>query len=164
MAKAGKFQEDKSLNKPRAFVISARVLLVGENIPNRRAVPLSVSNGLLAADFRLSDCDAQKVQHIFHLDRCASMNTGNLLFHQWLVKKYPTIVNSYEHFDDANPFRFIILSRTLDTDDTEKFESGNLIAVVTCKTCYSKVDGTLVKVSFVLGYSIAVNAIVGLSL
>ena len=127
-------------------------------------MPLRVSDGLPAADFFLGYYDAHKFPCIFHLDSCSIMNSVNLLFHQWLVTNYPYIVDSYEHFDDANPFRFIILSRTLDTDDTEKFESGNLIAVVTYKTCYSKVDGTLVKVSFVLGYSIAVNAIVGLSL
>ena len=51
MAKAAKFQEDKILKKPRAFVLSCQVLLFGDNISNRRAMPLSLSNGLPTAEF-----------------------------------------------------------------------------------------------------------------
>ena len=88
MAKDAKFQEDKSSNKPRTFVISSQVLLVSENVPNQRGMLLSVSDGLPVAKFRLGNCDAQKVAYIFHLDICASMNTVNLLVHQWLFTKY----------------------------------------------------------------------------
>ena len=100
MAKAAKFQEDKSLNKPHAFVIYAQVLLVSENVPNRRSMPLSVSDGLPATEFRLDDCDAHEFPCIFHIDSCASMNNVNILVHQRLVKKYPEIVDPYEYFDD----------------------------------------------------------------
>ena len=72
---------------------------------------LSVSNGLPAAKFRLGDCDAQEVPYRIHLDLYASINTGNLLVHQWLVMKYPDIIYSYEIFDDANPFRTIIFDK-----------------------------------------------------
>ena len=90
------------------------------------------------------------------------MNTGNILVRQWLVTKYPKIVDSYEQFDDANPFRTIVLVGALDTDDMEIFESGKITVVVTYKNCYDKFDGTSVKVSFGLGSFVAVNAIVGL--
>ena len=51
------------------------------------------------------------------------MNTDNLLFHLWLVKKYPDIVDPYEYFDDKNPFRPIVLAGPLDNDDMGDFES-----------------------------------------
>ena len=104
MAKAAKFQEDKSSNKPRAFFISGQIILVSENVPNLCAVPLSVSDVSPAAKFFLGNCDAHKVPCRFNLDRCASMNIGNILVHQWLVTKYPEIVDSYEQFDYENPF------------------------------------------------------------
>ena len=148
VTKAAKFQEDKISNKPRAVVISARVILVGENVPNLCAMHLSVINVSAAPEFRLVDCDANEVPCRFELDRCNSMNTVNILVHQWLVTKYPAIFDSYEQFDDTKPFRKIILAGALDNDDTEDFESGKLTAVVTYKTCYTKVDGTPVKVSF----------------
>ena len=162
MEKAAKFHEDKSSKKPRVFFISYQVLLVSENVPNQCDMPLSVSDGLPATEFRLDDCDAHEFPCIFHIDSCASMNTGNILVHQRLVKKYPDIVDSYEQFDDANPFWSIVLAGALDTDDTENFESGKLTAVVTYKTLYVKVDGTLVKVSFGLGNYVDVNTIVGI--
>ena len=161
MANAAKFQEDKSLKKPRAFVISGQVLLVGENVPNRSAMPLSVSDGLPAVEFHIGGCDAHKVPCRFHLDICASMNTGNCLFNKCLVTKYPDSVDSYEQFDYANAFREIVLVGNLDTGDTKDFESGKLTAVVTFKTRYEKVDETPVKVSFGLGSSVDVNSFFG---
>ena len=66
------------------------------------------------------------------------MNTGNLLFHQWLVKKYPTIVNSYEHFDDANPFWPIVLAGALDTEKKRKFfNPGSSLEFSLYKICYA---------------------------
>ena len=162
MDKVAKFQEDKSSNKPCEFFISAQVILVSENVPYQRDITLRVRDGLPAAELRLVDCDAHKVPCIFYLDSYASMNSDNLLVHQWLVTKYPDIVDPYEQFDDANPFRTIVLSGNIDTDDMENFESGNLTAVVTYKTRYDKVYGTPVKVSFGLGWSLGVNEIVGL--
>ena len=37
-----------------------------------------------------------------HIDTCASMNTGNLLLHQWIITTYPECVAEYTHFDDNN--------------------------------------------------------------
>ena len=125
-------------------------------------MPLRVSYGLPAAEFLLYDFDTHEVPCRFHIDSCASTNAVNLLVHQWFVTKYPNIVDSYEYFDDENPFQPIVLAVALDTDDTEDFEYGKLTAVVTYKTCYAKVDGTPVKVKFSLGSSVAVNEIFGL--
>ena len=73
------------------------------------------------------------------------MNTGNLLVHQWLVTKYPDIVDYYEQFDDANHLRPIISAGALENDDTETIEDENITAAVTYKTCYTKVVGAPVK-------------------
>ena len=148
MAKPANFQEDKSSKKPRASVISARVLLISENAPNQRDMTLSVSDGLPASKLRLDDCDVHKVPCRFHLDSYDIMNTGNLLVHQWLVTKYPKIVDSYENVYDANPFRPTLFPGTLDTDYMEIFESGKRTTVVAYKTWCVKVDGNPVKVSF----------------
>ena len=111
-------------------------------------MPLRVSDGLPAADFFLGYYDAHKFPCRFHLDSCSIMNAVNLLFHQWLVTNYPYIVDSYEHFDDANPFRPTLFPGTLDTDYMEIFESGKRTTVVAYKTWCVKVDGNPVKVSF----------------
>ena len=39
---------------------------------------------------------------IAHIDTCASMNTGNLLLHQWIITKYPACVAEYTQFYDKN--------------------------------------------------------------
>ena len=121
-----------------------------------------MSDGLPAAKLSLGGCDSHRLPCRFHLDSCSSINTGNLLVHQWLVTKYPDIADSYEQFDDANPFRPNILARALDNDDTENFVPWNITAIFTYKTCYTKVDGTPVKFNFGVGSSVYVNAIVGL--
>ena len=111
------------MNRPRAFIIYNQVILVGENVPNRRDMPLIVSDGLPASEFFLGDYDTHKFPYKFYPASCASMNTDNLLFHLWLVKKYPDIVDPYEYFDDKNPFRPIVLAGPLDNDDMGDFES-----------------------------------------
>ena len=88
------------------------------------------------------------------------MNTGNLIVNQWLVMKYPGIVDSYEQFDGENPFRPIFLSGALDTDDTENFESCELTVVVTYNNRYAKFYLTPLKVILGLHFSVDVNEII----
>ena len=39
---------------------------------------------------------------IAYIDTCASMNTGNLLMHQWIITTYPACVAEKTQFDDNN--------------------------------------------------------------
>ena len=77
---------------------------------------LAVINGLPAAEFWIGDSNDTKVPFKFHLDSCASMNTGKSLVHQWLMTKHPDIIYFYEKFDASNPFEPIMLEGELNMD------------------------------------------------
>ena len=109
------FQQDYQSNNPIDFIVSACLLAINQTASNW-AIPLAVIDGLPAAEFRLKDINETKVPSRFHLDSCASMHTGNLLVHQWLMTKYPEIVHCYEQFEDSNPFEPIMLEGALNVD------------------------------------------------
>ena len=109
------FQQENQPKNPGAFVVSARPLAIN-NTAIIRATPLEVSNGLPATYFWLGDRNETTVTCRFHLGSCASLNTGNLFFHQWLMKKYPENVHRYDQLDDSNPFEPIMLEGELNVE------------------------------------------------
>ena len=84
-----------------------------------QAMILAVSNVLPAAEFRPGDSSETKVPCRFHMDSCASMNTGKLLFRQWLMTIYPDIFHSYEKFYDSNLFEPNMLEGVLKVDSAK---------------------------------------------
>ena len=125
-------------------------------------MPLAVSNGLPAVEFLLGYSNYTKVPCRFHLDSCASMNTGNLLVNEWLMTKYPEIVHRYEKFDDSNPFKPIMLEGALKVDSAKEFEAGKLTATVTYNTSYTHSNGEPFCITFGIGTTVSVNATIGL--
>ena len=77
-----------------------------------------------------------------------------------IMTMYPHIVESYEKYDDANPFQPITLDLALPASKTE-MDAGKLSAVVTYKTRYFDKNGKIMTISFELGDYITVNAIIG---
>ena len=121
---------------------------------------LAVSNGLPDAKFRLLDSNDNKVLCRFHLYSCAIINSGNLLVHQWLMKKYPEIVHSYEQLDNSNPFEPIMLKGSLNMESAKAFEAGKLTATLTYNTPYIHSNVEPVFITFGLGETFSVNAII----
>ena len=124
-------------------------------------MPLCLDNALPEAVFRFVTDSCNKVPFSCHLDSCSAMNTGNLRLHQWIITEYPHIVEKYEQYDDAQPFWPITLDCALPASEAEKTTS-KLTAVVTYKTRYVDKQGKNLTLSFGLGESIQVNAIIGL--
>ena len=152
--------KDTPSKKARMFTLYGTNLNVG-SAPNLRAMPLSLDNCLPAAVIRFGTSSENEIPFACHLDSCAAMNTGSLHLHQWIMTKYPHLVEKYEQFDDANPFRPITLDCAVPQSEAEK-TTGKLTAVVTYRTRYVDKVGKNLTLSFGLGASIRVNAIIGL--
>ena len=142
------------------FTLSGSLLNVA-SAHNLRAMPLALDNGLPAAVLRFGTSVENEVPFSCHLDSCAAMNTDSLHLHQWVITQHPHLVESYEQFDDANPFRPITLDCAVPQSEAEK-TTGKLTAVVTYKTRYMDEQGKRLTLSFGLGAAIRVNAIIGL--
>ena len=125
-------------------------------------MPLTVSNGLPATEFRLGDIIEAKVPCRFHLDSCAIMNTRTLLVHKWLMTKYPEIVHCYEKFNDSNPIKPIMLEGALNMESAKEFEAVKLTATLTYKTSYNHSNVEPVRITLGLGATVSANAIIGL--
>ena len=109
-------------------------------VPLLRHMSLSLDNGLPADVICFGTTDADEVPLSCHIDRCAAMNTGNLLLHMWIIRTYHEIVMKYEQCDDSNPFQPITLDCVILSLEEER-ASGKLSAVVTYKTRYTKENG-----------------------
>ena len=62
-------------------------------------MPLDLDNGLPGFLVHFGTCDDNKISMLCHVDTCAAMNTGNLLFHQWIITTYPDVIAEYVQFD-----------------------------------------------------------------
>ena len=153
-------KKDEKSKKPRLFTLTGLLMNVASS-PELRAMPLPLDNALPATVFRFGTDSSNEIPFSCHLDSCAAMNTGNLRLHQWIITKYPHIVEKYEQYDDVKPFRPITLDCALPASEAEK-TAGKLTAVVTYKTRYFDSQGKKLTLSFGLGESIQVNAIIGL--
>ena len=76
--------------------------------------------------------------------------------------KIPRDFHSFEKFDDSNPFEPIILEGTLNIDSAKEFEAGKRTSTVTYNTRYTGSNGEPVRITFGIGATISVNAIIGL--
>ena len=124
-------------------------------------MPLSIDNDLPLTVLRFGSSDENEVAFSVHYDSYAAMNTANEILHIWIMTTYSEIVTGYEQYDDANAFQPITLDCTVPASTVKK-EAGKLLSVVTYKKRYNKKDGSMMTLSFRLGESISVNAIIGL--
>ena len=126
-----------------------------------RRMPLFLDNDMPSIVLRFGSDDANETTFSVNLDSCAAMSTANALLRIWIMTQHLEIIISYERFDDANAFQLIILDCAVSTSDAEKAAS-QLSAVVTYKTRYTTKYGKMMTLSFSLGDSISVNAIISL--
>ena len=153
-------KKDTPSKKARMFTLSGLLLNVASaNVT--RPMPLALDNGLPAAVLRFGTLSEDEIPFSCHLDSCAAMNTGSLHLHQWVCTQHPHLVENYEQFDDADAFRPITLDCAVPQSEAEK-TTGKLTAVITYKTRYRDNEGKKLTLSFGLGASIRVNAIIGL--
>ena len=97
-------------------------------------------------------------------DTGAALNTGYLPYHSQIVKHHPSVIKRLEYFDGKNPFEPIKLCGTI-TQPSE-YDSENhriLSAVVEYHTPYKYRNGKPVSLIIVLGNSMTVNTILGIS-
>ena len=157
-------QDNENSSRPnkrnQLFVTYGTVLNVNP-VSNLRHMPLSLDDGLPTAVFSFGTNTSNEIDFSCHMDTCAAMNTANLLLHQWIITTYPDIVDSYEHFNDKQPFHPIELDCAVLNSDFKK-NCNKLTAVVTYKTRYCDQSGKMITISFGLGESVSVNAIIGL--
>lgn len=156
------FTEDTPSSRGRLFVMTAPILSHSEE--RCAPMPLTVDNKLPGCTLRFGKTEADEVSFICHVDTCAAMSTGNLLLHQWIMTKYPSIVAEYTQYDDNTPFEPIRLSVALQGLDGCDIMKNKLTAVVRYWTPYLDKNGKHQVISFGLGESIAVNSIIGLPL
>ena len=129
--------------------------------PDLRVMPLSLDNVLQAVVFRFGTILEDGIPFVCHHDSCAAMNTVSLHLYQWIMTKYLHLVKSFEQFDNPNPFWSITLDFVVSVSEAEK-TTGKLTAAVTYETRYVDNKGKKLTLSFGLGASIRVNAIIGL--
>lgn len=74
--------------------------------------------------------NTKEVRCICHMGTYATMNTGNLLVHQWIMTTNPYVVVEYIQYDDNMPSDPLQLYCTV--EDLAKTEAmyGKLIAIV----------------------------------
>ena len=122
-------------------------------------MPLSLDNVLPAAVIRFESSDENEVVFSCHLDSYTAINTAKSLLRMWIMTTYSDIVLSYKQFDDE--FEPIQLDCDVPSLLADK-EASKLTDIVTYMTRYTDSNGKMITVSFGLGDSISVNAIIGL--
>ena len=154
------FETIKDDGSQRArILVPCGSVLASTQLHNVRHMPLSLDNFLPAAIFRFGNTSEDEVAFPCDLDSCAAMNTGNFTLHQWIITTYPSIVASYEQFDDASRFQTIGLDCVVPSADASAI-CNQLTAVVTYNTRYADSASAPVELSFGLGKAIKVNAII----
>ena len=153
-------KKDEGPKRSKLFVLYGSVLTTSP-LPKLRQMPLFFDNCIPTAIIRFGDSSENEIPFTCHLDSCAAMNTANLLLYQWIITTYPSIVLSYEQFDDISAFCPLGLDCAVTSADANKVEN-KLTAVVTYKTRCTDNYGKHITLSFGLGKAIKVNAIIGL--
>ena len=84
-------------------------------------MPFDVDNDLSGVYLWFCYEYMSEVGLLCHLDSCATMNTGNLHMHYWLMTAQPHLVAEYIQYDDSNPFKPLQLA--CEIKDMESVES-----------------------------------------
>ncbi|MGH7954681.1 MAG: hypothetical protein ACREOZ_01845, partial [Gloeomargaritales cyanobacterium] len=144
----------------KARILPQFVRCLQNNSTERRKMPVSINNGLPTICFDIGN-KRDEISLSTLLDSCAALNTGYLLFHQFLITAYPSLVHSYEEFNDANPFDPVGLHGALDIAAKGSDAYGRLTAIVRYYTPYRDNNDAPVIIAFALGEDVSVNTIIG---
>ena len=146
------------------FVFRGRVFVATQQNDRKiRNMPLEIENNLPGMIMSFLDKPSgSNTTFLLNVDSCAALNVGNLLVHQYIITKYPELVDSYEEYSDENPFQPVLLDCAVEDLTPRDDAHGKLTAVVRYKSCYTDVNGDPILISFGLGKDVAVNAIVGI--
>ena len=146
------------------FAFRGRVFVATQqNDRQIRKMPLDIENNLpgMVMSF-LDKLSGSNTTFLLNVDSCAALNVGNLLVHQYIITRYPDLVDSYEEYSDENPFQPVLLDCAVEDLTPRDDAHGKLTAVVRYKSCYTDTNGKPILISFGLGKDVAVNAIVGI--
>jgi hypothetical protein len=113
-------------------------------------MPITIDNGLPHITFTLGSDFTHGLSLCGLMDTCSALNTGYLLFHQWVMSAAcPALVAEYLAFDAFNPFEPVKLGGTIrDPTDFDQTNHGNLTAIIRYHTPY--VDITGAPITFLL--------------
>ena len=126
---------------------------------------LDTKNGLPGIPIKIGQTSSSiSPKFLAHIDTCASMNTVNILPHQWIITTYPSFVAEYTQFDDDNDeFQPIQLQLAINNSDTPtQSNAERLTATIKYYTPYTSADGQSILLSFGLGADVLVQSIIGL--
>ena len=85
--------------QPYVIVLTSKLLTSTSVCP----IPIDKDNSLPGIPLKIGQTSYSiSPNFLAHIDTCASMNTGNILLHQWIVTTYPACVAEYTQFDDDN--------------------------------------------------------------
>jgi hypothetical protein len=99
------------------------------------------------------------------MDTCSDLNTGYLLFYQWVMPERPDLVTEYIQFNaDNNPFEPIKLGGAICDPPLDFHASthGNITSVIRYRTPQQDQTASSITFSFALGTDVVVNTILGL--
>ena len=87
---------------------------------------IDIGNGLPGVLLEIGQNSSSiSTNFLSHVDTCASINTGNLLLHQWIITTYPACVAEYTKFDNNNnEFHPIQLQVAINNSNTTTQSDG----------------------------------------
>ena len=102
------------------------------------------------------------IRFLDHANTCATRNKGNVLFHEYIIKKNPSLVIEFIQYNNAEPFDPILLQCAV----TDLVKSENKYWKLTAILCYwnpyTLNDGNLVLLSFGIEAGVTLRSIIGL--
>ena len=124
------FREEKGHNKTRLYIYTAHMLAKPLYLPVRHKL-LDLDNGLPGIVLRFGKTNNDDtISFLAHVDTCATMNTGNVLLHKYIMTKHPSLVAEFIQYDDADPFDPLTFQcAVVDLVKTEN-DHGNLTDIV----------------------------------
>ena len=153
-------QEEPTSDHNPLFVTTATLLQHNPG-SSARPMPLDLDNGLPGITMKFGkNRDAPTTSFLCHLDSCAGMSTGRLDVHKCIATKFPSIVAEWIEYTAFDPIK---LDCAVEDSGRIQSEYGHLTHIVRYFTPYTHNDGSPVFLSFGLGKSVSVNAIIGLT-
>ena len=82
-------REEDTNKKTSFYIYTAHILATPPNVTVRQ-IPLDLDNGIPCVALRIGKTNNDDtITFLSHVDTCAAMNTGNLLFHKYIMTKHP---------------------------------------------------------------------------
>jgi hypothetical protein len=135
---------------------------------NTSPTPIAIDNGLLhlphiTFDLSLLANSGPILSGL--MDTCGALNTGYMLFHQWLMSQYHELVAKYTAFNKSKPFEPVKLGgANRDSNNFQGSTHGNLTTIICYFTPYHDLASNLITSSLALGHDVTAKIIFGLPL